>query len=653
MREFRGATRAVMSNARCLTEGVDVPAVDMVAFLSPRRSRVDIVQATGRAMRRAAGKERGYVLVPLYVEMAAGESVEVAVSRADFDEVWDVLQSLQEQDEALAELIRHFGETKGRGKGFDDRGFADRIDFGGPRLSLENLRTAVTTRCLENLYSSFDSWFGKLKAFKERFGHCNLVQGWKEDPQLAAWTSAQRTRRRNGTLSDEQIERLNQLGFVWDYQKVKAQETWMKWYWELEAYVREHGNPHVPRTYSNKRLASWVWNQRQLRKGTFKSHGNVLVMTPEQERLLDKLGFRWDARADRWMESFESLKIFKAQHGHCKVGIEEAGDEELAGWVRLQRVRHSIEELPAERKALLDEIGFSWSNDAADRQWREMYDRLKQYHAEHGDADVPAKWKEDPKLATWVSNQRQRRKKGAISEEEVQLLNELGITWKSREVGTWEDRLAEVAAFKAKHGHCGISTIFPENPKLGRFVNSMRSKRNSGTLSADRIAKLDAVGFAWNSTHAAAVRVGEDGINGAWKARFDELLAYKQANGNCEEPARRGEKKELANWVSMQRQRKKRGQLHPERVRLLEEIGFIWEAGTAQKSWEGRYAELLHFKAVHGSCDVPARWPDNPPLSHWVINQRQYRRLGKLNPEYERLLNDAGFIWAKLNPRTR
>ena len=51
MRAFREADRAIMSNARCLTEGVDVPAVDVVAFLSPRKSKVDIVQAAGRAMR--------------------------------------------------------------------------------------------------------------------------------------------------------------------------------------------------------------------------------------------------------------------------------------------------------------------------------------------------------------------------------------------------------------------------------------------------------------------------------------------------------------------------------------------------------------------------------------------------------------------------
>jgi len=116
MRSFRQASRAIMSNARCLTEGVDVPAVDMVAFLSPRRSRVDIVQATGRAMRRSPGKSLGYVLVPLYVELAAGESVEEAVERAQFDEIWDVLQSIQEQDEVLADLIRHAARQKAKSK---------------------------------------------------------------------------------------------------------------------------------------------------------------------------------------------------------------------------------------------------------------------------------------------------------------------------------------------------------------------------------------------------------------------------------------------------------------------------------------------------------------------------------------------------------
>lgn len=288
MREFRGVTHGVMSNARCLTEGVDVPAVDMVAFLSPRRSRVDIVQATGRAMRRAPGKTLGYVLVPLYVELVAGESVDDAVSRADFDEVWDVLQSLQEQDEALAELIRNFGERKGRGKGFDDRGFADRIDFGGPQLTLVSLRSAVMTRCLENLYSSWDSWFGKLKSFKERFGHCNVETGWKEDPALQRWVSAQRIKQSHGTLSAARFKLLEEIGFVWDGQA----EKWMQGYEKLKEYTCKHGNSHVPRSNSDNMLRNWVWTQKARRRG----EGILGPLTQHQIDLLDELGFRWDAR---------------------------------------------------------------------------------------------------------------------------------------------------------------------------------------------------------------------------------------------------------------------------------------------------------------------------------------------------------------------
>jgi superfamily II DNA or RNA helicase len=505
MRDFREATHAVMSNARCLTEGVDVPAVDMVAFLSPRRSRVDIVQATGRAMRRSPGKVCGYVLVPLYVELGAGESVDDAVRRADFDEIWDVLQSLQEQDEALAELIRHVGEQKGRGKGFDDRGFADRIDFGGPRLLLEGLRAALSTRCLETLYSSWDMWLGELKEFRERFGHCNVEINWEEDVALARWVSAQRARRSEGTLTEEQVSRLEAVGFIWDWQSVKGAETWMKWYRELEAYTQEHGDPHVPRTHSNKKLASWVWIQRQRRKGTRKND----PMTPEQESLLDTLSFRWHAHAELWGENFEALKRFKAKHGHCDIGLDVTDNEELARWVVTQRWRQSNGELPTERKALLDGIGFSWAGETSDRRWHEMYDRLKRYHAVHGDADVPAHWPEDPKLANWVSAQRQDQKNGAISEEEYQLLSALNFTWKHRDRGSWEDRLAEVVAYKALHGHCDIPLNYPENPKLGRFVNHMRSKRTSGKLSADRAAKLEAIGFLWASPRKAKVNPPE------------------------------------------------------------------------------------------------------------------------------------------------
>jgi superfamily II DNA or RNA helicase len=568
MREFREARRAVISNARCLTEGVDVPAVDMVAFLSPRRSRVDIVQATGRAMRRAPGKTLGYVLVPLYVELPAGETVEDAVSRADFDEVWDVLQSLQEQDEALAELIRYAGEQKGRGKGFDDRGFVERIDFGGPRLFLENLRVAVTTRCLENLYSSWDTWFGQLKEFKERSGHCNVGTYGKDIP-LGRWAASQRVLRTRCSLSKERISRLDQIGFVWDYQKLKGEETWRKWYQELEAYVREHGDANVPRRHSHTKLASWVWIQRQRRKGTYKVGGSVDLMSDEQVTLLENLGFSWDVRSaaseKRWKKTFEKLRAFRVTHGHCEV--DETVDQGLANWSMTQRAARSSGEIAVERIALLDGIGFQWVSESPEQKWEKMYESLKHYHATHDDSNVPRKWKENPKLANWVSAQRQFRKRGMIADNRVQLLDDLGFVWKSRNVGTWDDRFAEVVAFKAKYGHCNVPRSFSEDPKLAPFVNSMRIQRSKGTLSEDRIARLDEIGFTWS---------GENNKE-KWHQMYDSLKCYHATHGDSNVPNKWKENPKLANWVSFQRQIRKRGMIADNRVQLLDDLGFVWD----------------------------------------------------------------------------
>jgi len=713
MRDFRAAARAVMSNARCLTEGVDVPAVDMVAFLSPRRSRVDIVQATGRAMRRSPGKTTGYVLVPLYVEQAASETVEAAVSRSAFDEVWDVLHSLQEQDDVLAELIRHMGEQKGHGKGFDDSRFAGRVEIVGIQIGLEALRSAVTTRCFESLFSSWDTylgklatfkdrfghcnvqqnyaedvslagwvaaqrtrktkgalsdeqvvrldafgfvwdwqtvkgdqtwmkWFQKLKLFKERFDHCNVEAGWEGDTQLAGWAVAQRTRRKKGKLTPAQVQRMDELGFVWDYQTQKGEKTWMKWYRELESYVKEHGNPHVPRTHANSRLASWVWIQRQRRKGTLKSKAKVRdLMTSEQVGLLEKLGFRWDAHEEQWAARLEQLRHFKKQHGHCEVGLVADEDDDLLGWVRAQRALSSRGKLEAERKASLDGIGFSWSGEITSRKWSEKYERLKAYHAEHGDTDVPDRWKPDPEFARWVSQQRQRRKKGLMPDDQIQLLDALGFTWQHRERGSWEDRLAEVAAFKAKNGHCDIPLKSSENRKLGAFVNTMRTQRNNGKLSTDRIAKLNALGFVWASS--CKVLVDGDGISAEWQARFDELLQYKQAHGDCDVPTRWPENPQLGRWLSQQRQNRKSGTLQPERQRRLDEIGFDWRSDSRKEEWTTRFEQLKAYKERFGNCRVPVKWKENPQLGMWATNQRQHRKNGRLSPEKEKILCEVGF----------
>ncbi len=167
-----------------------------------------------------------------------------------------------------------------------------------------------------------------------------------------------------------------------------------------------------------------------------------------------------------------------------------------------------------------------------------------------------------------------------MSAEQVALLDKLGFRWQLQERRKWED-CAAVAEFKAKHGHCNVPDNFRENPSLGNFVNNMRAQRRMGLLSAERIAKLDKLGFMWSGAKKTLM---VDGISEPWRTRFADLLRYKEVHGNCDVPTHSKEDRKLANWISQQRQYYNRGSLHATRVKLLEKAGVSW-AGRTQR-WQ-------------------------------------------------------------------
>lgn len=90
----------ILSNARCLTEGVDVPNLDAVLFLNPRNSVVDVIQAVGRVMRKAEGKKYGYIILPVAVPGGIKPS-EALNDNKRYKVVWQVLQALRSHDERL------------------------------------------------------------------------------------------------------------------------------------------------------------------------------------------------------------------------------------------------------------------------------------------------------------------------------------------------------------------------------------------------------------------------------------------------------------------------------------------------------------------------------------------------------------------------
>ncbi len=117
LNQFQPNTCKVLSNARCLSEGVDVPALDSIVFFDGKSAMVDIIQAVGRVMRKAKRKKRGYIILPIALEESEIENLDEAVNNTNFKNIWKVIKALRSHDSSLVdeatfkEKIKIFGSN--------------------------------------------------------------------------------------------------------------------------------------------------------------------------------------------------------------------------------------------------------------------------------------------------------------------------------------------------------------------------------------------------------------------------------------------------------------------------------------------------------------------------------------------------------------
>ncbi len=129
---FKPNTCKVLSNARCLSEGVDVPALDSIVFFDGKSTMVDIIQAVGRVMRKAKHKKRGYIILPIALEESEIQNLDEAVNNTNFKNIWKVIKALRSHDPSLVdeatfkEKIKIFGSNDGK-KQNDEKTLFDAI----------------------------------------------------------------------------------------------------------------------------------------------------------------------------------------------------------------------------------------------------------------------------------------------------------------------------------------------------------------------------------------------------------------------------------------------------------------------------------------------------------------------------------------------
>ena len=144
--------------------------------------------------------------------------------------------------------------------------------------------------------------------------------------------------------------------------------------------------------------------------------------------------------------------------------------------------------------------------------WNKWHAELTKYKAKHGHLSVP----KNQYLGEWVHRQRATHKKGKLSKDRVQKLDDIGFVWNPKSKHpTWNERHAELTEYKAEHGHC----IVPQRQgTLGTWVSWQRKSYKKSKLSEERVQKLDALGFVWIP--------GTKRTQVTWDDRHAELTEY-------------------------------------------------------------------------------------------------------------------------------
>jgi DNA-binding transcriptional MerR regulator len=203
-------TICLIANCRCLSEGVDVPALDGIGFMDPKSSYTDIIQAVGRAIRKSDEKKIGTIFIPVFIDEE--DDVDAILSSSAFKPVWSVIRALRSHDDDLADKLDDIRISLGQNKKIS---LPSKIKFDLPtKLSIKSFQKAFYIKTIESTTTNWDAMVKLLKEYKIKYGHFNppkkMEKRWKD---LFEWAHQIRLEHGRNELTRERVEELGEIGF--------------------------------------------------------------------------------------------------------------------------------------------------------------------------------------------------------------------------------------------------------------------------------------------------------------------------------------------------------------------------------------------------------------------------------------------------------
>lgn len=623
---------SVIASARCLHEGVDVPALEAVVFVEPRTSDIDIVQAVGRALRISEDrkKQRGYILLPLVID-DEGESAD-ALNSGPYGGIAGILAALRDSDPEFATELRNYQKALVYG---DPPPRAKRLFI--QAVGVETVRR-ISTRVLTLSTPFFETGFAHVEKYVATTGSARVPNGYLDPVDkfpLGSWCNSRRRDFKRGALRNEHRARLESLpGWSW----APSAEFFGTGLDHLANYVAATGSARVPDGYVDPadgfKLGQWCTNRRtDYRQG--------LLALPQVCRLEEMPGWTWEPFADLFGQGMSHLMKYVASIGDAAVPakyVDPSDGFKLGGWC-VGRRQHQTSLNPEQRARLESLPGWSWSPRQG--MFEVGLAHLDKYVGVAGDARVPQDYR-DPDdgfhLGTWCNGRRQH--KASLTESQIARLNVLpGWTWTPKAVA-FEAGIAHLEKYQRATGSALVPSGYldPDDGfRLGSWCATRRGDFRKGIALRDHVARLDAVpGWSW----APKTSRFEKG--------FIHLKKYVALTGHSRVPKEHRDPDDgfdLGAWCAGRQAYK--GTLGPDQIARLEALpGWSWT--RRRDLFENGMTHLLKYVAAEGHARVSDRYVDPDDgfkLGKWT-NGRRNRRTALRSDQVARLETLPGWSWS-------
>ncbi|GAA0699032.1 DEAD/DEAH box helicase [Kitasatospora atroaurantiaca] len=382
-----GEECGILSNARLLSEGIDLPAVDAICFADAKSSVIDIVQAVGRAVRQKPQQGKtARVIIPVYLPapQTAAETEDVPdadpakvteaspavraeaateIDASAFRTVWRVLQALAAHDSRvvgrIAELRTHRSQQQqpaaagpgGQAGAEAEEGEGEvspvewlRIDA---RANSAAILRALKLRAFSPRAVEWERMHKLAAAFHAEHGHLDATDR-ERDGDLVGWLVRQRYLRGAGLLDAARVSELDALGMIWD----KHGHAWERGYAYARAIAARTGHLAIPAAekLDGYAVGAWVGRQRKNPK-----------LTARQDAALTALDALWRLEPD-WNRSYRRLVAYLAAGGTLTGPANRTGGADdptfrPGAWLRKQNQLAAAGKHTAQQTALLDALG--------------------------------------------------------------------------------------------------------------------------------------------------------------------------------------------------------------------------------------------------------------------------------------------------------